>query len=123
MKNKSILNILSLVFSFSTLFCCVLPSLFVLLGAGSVFASLTSSLPVISFLGENKDVVFIVSGIVLLVAGVFRYLSRNASCPVDKKLAYLCTKTKKVSFYLYLFSCFLYLISFFFSYILMYFIM
>ena len=63
---KQILNQLSLFTSLSTLICCAIPSLLVILGFGAVFSSLISFFPQIIWLSENKIIVFIISGFLLL---------------------------------------------------------
>ena len=51
---KHLVAFASLFSSVGTLFCCALPALFVTLGAGASFASLTSAVPQLIWFGENK---------------------------------------------------------------------
>jgi hypothetical protein len=53
-KRLGILNYFSLFSSFSTLFCCALPSVLVLLGMGSTAATLLSAAPWLASLSRHK---------------------------------------------------------------------
>jgi hypothetical protein len=117
MRAHHALNTLALFGSFSTLICCALPALFVTLGAGATLAGLVSNVPQLIWLSEHKIVLFILSGILLALAGIARYATRNAPCPADPALAKSCARTRRLSFYLYGFSLTLYAIGFFFAFI------
>ena len=60
---KHVVAFLSLFTSVGTLFCCALPALFVMLGAGATFAGLTNAFPQLIWLGQNKGAVFILGGL------------------------------------------------------------
>ena len=62
---KHTIAFLSLFTSFGTLFCCALPALFVILGAGATFAGLTDAFPLLIWLGVNKNIVFVFAGFFL----------------------------------------------------------
>lgn len=62
---KHVVAFLSLFTSIGTLFCCALPALFVMLGAGATFAGLTNTFPQLIWIGQNKGIVFILGGIFL----------------------------------------------------------
>ena len=83
-RRLRLIQALSLLFTSGTLVCCVLPATLVLLGAGSVMASLVSAVPSLVLLSANKPIVFGVAGGGLLVAGValWRQATRG-SCPSD----------------------------------------
>ena len=65
---ENIVLFLSLFTSLSTLLCCALPALLVLLGFGAVFAGLTASIPQIIWLAERKGLLFSIGGILLVLA-------------------------------------------------------
>ena len=71
---KTIINkltlFLSLFSSASSLVCCALPALFVGLGAGAVFAGLTSTIPQLIWMAERKVSLFIIGGILLMISKV-----------------------------------------------------
>jgi len=62
---KHVVAFLSLFTSIGTLFCCALPALFVMLGAGATFAGLTNTFPQLIWIGQNKEIVFVLGGILL----------------------------------------------------------
>jgi hypothetical protein len=76
-KLSSIAHTLALFGSFSTLFCCALPALFVTLGAGAVLAGIVSNVPQLIWLSEHKIGLFIFAGIMLFISGLSRYLTRK----------------------------------------------
>lgn len=98
---KKILNhsvsALSLFSSFGTLFCCALPALFVLLGAGAAFAGISASIPQIGFIVEHKTAIFIFAGSMISLNLFLRFRNRHVPCPIDPKLANSCKKLKKIS--------------------------
>lgn len=110
MKNK-IASILSLFGSGATLVCCALPALFVLLGAGAVFAGLVSSIPQITWLSAYKEWVFAFAGLMLLVSGFLELGRGSNTCPPDSGLADACKATKRGSFWIWVVSCVIYLIG------------
>lgn len=107
---------LSLFTSASTLVCCALPSLFVILGAGAVFAGLTSTFPQLIWLSEHKTSLFIVAGILLLLSGYGEHKNRNKSCDYAHKEA--CNQTRSLVTRLWKVSLILYGIGLFFAFIL-----
>lgn len=81
---------LSLLLCSSTTVCCALPALLVLVGAGSVMASLLSWWPGLVLLSEQKPVVFALAALALLVAGVALRQSSRQPCPADPQAAARC---------------------------------
>ena len=80
-----ILSFLNLFTSLSTLFCCALPALFVVLGAGAAFAGLTREVPQLIWIAEHKDAFFIVGGISLTLSVVLPRLAPPAeACEIDE---------------------------------------
>lgn len=107
---------LTLLSSGSTLICCAIPAILVLLGAGSVVAALVGTFPQLVWLSEHKIWLFGFGGLML---GVSRYFSaRNQNlCPIDPGLAEACKKTKRWANVLWWISAVIYSIGFAVSYI------
>ncbi|HEX6495617.1 MAG TPA: hypothetical protein VF018_09050, partial [Acidobacteriaceae bacterium] len=61
-RRAALLNYFSLFGSFSTLICCALPSVLVLLGMGTAVASLLSAAPWLVSLSRHKAWTFSISG-------------------------------------------------------------
>ena len=74
---------LALFGSASTLLCCALPALLISLGAGAVMAGLTSAIPGIMWLSAHKDVLFVLSGLLMTLSSLLWWQQRSAPCPVD----------------------------------------
>ena len=108
---------LSLFTSLGTLLCCALPSLFVALGAGAALAGLISNMPFLIIFSKYKIILFIISGLLILVSGFLIWYSKNAPCPVDPLKARTCNQLRKLSIIIYLFSLIVYFIGFFFAFI------
>lgn len=119
-KKTVILPVLSLFTSAGTLVCCALPALFVSLGAGAVLAGVMADFPQLAFLSKYKIILFIVAGVMLLIAGVFQYRARNFPCPADPAKAKACMRLRRISVWIYAFSVLVYLIGFFFAFIAVY---
>lgn len=96
-RRLRLIQALSLLFTSGTLVCCVLPATLVLLGAGSVMASLVSTVPSLVLLSANKPLVFGVAGGGLLVAGVslWRQASSSSSCPIDPDRRRACLRLQR----------------------------
>lgn len=82
LRGSKLWGYLGLFSSFSTLFCCALPALFVVLGMGSTLAGLIGEFPQLVWFSENKGIVFTVS---LLMLGLSYFSTRMSVCPVDRK--------------------------------------
>ena len=95
---------LSLFTSLGTLLCCALPSLFVAIGAGAVLAGLISNMPFLIVLSKYKIILFIISGLLILISGFLIWYTRNAPCPADPLKAMACNRLRKLSILIYLFS-------------------
>ena len=115
-KNR-ILPTLSLFTSLSTLLCCALPALLVTIGAGAALASIVHVTPWLVYLSKYKVYTFLLSGLMLIIAGFFIYRSRNDPCPIDQEQAIACMRMRKVSLYIYFLSILIFLIGFFFAFI------
>ena len=83
------LGYISLFGSLSTLICCALPSLFVLLGLGATVASVVSSVPWLITFSRHKNWTFAIAGFLILANFVYvfriapRLRTESASCPID----------------------------------------
>lgn len=96
---------LSLLFSSGTLVCCALPALLVLLGAGSVLATLLSWFPALVLFSRHKALVFSLAGLALLLAGLALARSSRRSCPADPRAARRCRRRLEQARILYALSC------------------
>jgi hypothetical protein len=114
---KSVIPTLALFGSISTLLCCALPALLVSLGAGAALISLVSAVPQLIWLSEHKIGLFVFVGVMLMLSGVSRYMTRNAPCPTDAAAAEACQRLRRISFGIFCFSLAMYLVGFFFAFI------
>ena len=111
---KKISLFLSLFLSTSTLLCCALPALFVGLGAGAVFAGLTSAVPQLIWVSEHKVSVFVFAGVLLFLSGYLELRNKNQVCDISQKEA--CTQTRSWSAYVWRVSLVFYGIGLFFAF-------
>lgn len=72
-RRSSMLNYLSLFSSFSTLLCCALPSVLVLLGLGATVASVLSAAPWLVSLSRHKSWTFTMSGVLIALSFIVTY--------------------------------------------------
>ncbi len=107
---------LALFASASTLVCCALPALLITLGAGAVMAGLTANIPGLIWLTAHKKELFIISGIMLLLAALVKWLNRNAPCPIDPKLAKACTFWRRAGTIILSVAAICYLVGGFFAF-------
>jgi hypothetical protein len=73
-RRAALLNYFSLFSSFSTLICCALPSVLVLLGMGTTVASLLSAAPWLVSLSRHKIWTFSIGGVLIAMSFVMTYL-------------------------------------------------
>jgi len=73
-RRAALLNYFSLFSSFSTLICCALPSVLVLLGMGTTVASLLSAAPWLVSFSRHKIWVFSVAGTLIALSFTVTYL-------------------------------------------------
>lgn len=114
---KKLLAFLSLFTSVSTLVCCALPALFVVLGMGAAFAGLVGAVPQIVWLSEHKALLFGMGGIFLALGGLLQWRSRAAACPIDPGLGQACATTRDWSLVTYFVALGFYLIGCFFAFL------
>jgi hypothetical protein len=95
-RRLRLVQLLSLVFTSGTLVCCVLPATLVLLGFGSVMASLVSAVPGLVLISAHKTLVFSLAGAGLLLGGfaLWRQATRG-SCPVDPDRRRACLRLQR----------------------------
>ncbi len=94
----------ALLASSGTLVCCVLPAVMVSVGAGATLAGLVTAVPQLIWLSERKGLVFGVAALALAIAGTLLWRARSAPCPADPALARACTRLRRWSNGLYVFS-------------------
>ncbi|MBT35623.1 MAG: hypothetical protein CMP15_05100 [Rickettsiales bacterium] len=116
-RKDLLLPLTSLFTSLSTLICCALPALLVSIGAGATLAGIISNFPQLIFLSKYKILVFSLAGIFIFISGIFKWINRNAPCPIDPKEAKLCMTLRKISNYIYLASILIFFIGIFFAFI------
>jgi len=85
----------ALLTSLSTLVCCTLPAVMITLGMGAALSSLTSNVPQLIWLSAHKPLVFGGSFILLCLAWLVRYLTRNMPCPADPAMAKSCARLRR----------------------------
>jgi len=73
-RRAALLNYFSLFSSFSTLICCALPSVLVLLGMGTTVASLLSTAPWLVSLSRHKIWTFSIAGTLIASSFVMTYV-------------------------------------------------
>jgi mercuric ion transport protein len=120
-RRAAMLNYLSLFSSFSTLLCCVLPSVLVLLGMGTAVASLLSAAPWLVSLSRHKIWTFSIAGTLITASFVMTYLVaphlRNGdACAADDPTT--CTEVSKLSRILLWGSALVWTAGFFVAYLL-----
>ena len=99
-KRAALLNYFSLFSSLSTLICCALPSVLVLLGMGTAVASMLSAAPWLVSLSRHKLWIFTTAGTLIAAAFVTTYviaprLRDGSSCNADDPTT--CSEVSKVS--------------------------
>ena len=97
-------NFLSLFASSSTLICCALPTIFILIGAGATFANIISIFPFLIIISKYKFAITISSLLILSFAGYINYRTYYLPCPSDPELGRICLKTRKRSRSIYYLS-------------------
>lgn len=112
-----ILEILTILSSFTTLLCCALPTLLVSLGAGAVLASLVTAVPQLVWISEHKIPLFAFAGLMLLLFGISSYRNRKATCPTDPVQAKLCLRLRRLSEQIFYVSLALYFVGFLFAFV------
>jgi hypothetical protein len=99
-RRASLLNYFSLFGSFSTLICCALPSVLVLLGMGTAVASILSAAPWLVSLSRHKVWTFSIAGTLIACSFVMTYviaprLRAGEACEADDPTT--CGEVSRVS--------------------------
>lgn len=120
-SRASLLNYFSLFTSFSTLLCCALPSVLVLLGLGATVASLLSIAPWLVTLSRHKIWTFAISGVLITLSFIVTYaiaprLQTGAACDVNDPTA--CGHASRMSRILLWLSAAIWATGFFVAYLL-----
>lgn len=120
-RRAALLNYFSLFSSFSTLICCALPSVLVLLGMGTTVASLLSAAPWLVSLSRHKIWTFSIAGTLIACSFVMTYviaprLRAGETCLADDPTT--CGEVSKVSRILLWGSAIIYAGGFFVAYLL-----
>ena len=115
--NDKAANFLSLFASSSTLICCALPSLFIVLGAGASFANLIIIFPFLITLSKYKLTISLFAFFSILIGGYINYKTYYLSCPTDPVLGRACMRTRKRSRLIYYISVAIFLFASVFTYI------
>ena len=110
-------NFISLFASSSTLICCALPSVFIVIGAGATFASIISIFPFLVVISKYKVSITLVSLLMLVFAGYINYRTYYLPCPADPELGRICLQTRKRSRSIYYFSVILFTFATIFTYL------
>jgi hypothetical protein len=116
-KTPHISSLLSLFASTSTLICCALPALLVSLGAGAALASLVAVFPQIVWISEHKEMIFLISSVLMVLGGFLQWRNRFAPCPVDPDLRNACLSTRRTSLRIYFVSLVLLFVGGWFAFI------
>ena len=108
--------------SIGTLFCCALPALFVMLGAGATFAALTNAVPGLLWFGEHKAIVFLCGGVFLGLGWLgYRRANRTVICEIEVDGESACDTTHRWVRPLLIVASITYVIGVGFAYVLPYF--
>ena len=108
---------LALFGSASTLVCCALPALLISIGAGAVMAGLTATIPGIMWLSARKDILFVLSGVLMIFSTSLWWRQRHAPCPVDPVKAAACHRLRRINKWLLAVAWVAYACGLFFAYL------
>ena len=120
-RRAALLNYFSLFTSFSTLICCALPSVLVLLGMGTAVASLLSAAPWLVSLSRHKVWTFSIAGTLIAASFAMTYviaphLRVGESCNADDPGT--CGEVSRVSRFVLWISALIWSCGFFVAYLL-----
>lgn len=120
-RRAALLNYFSLFSSFSTLICCALPSILVLLGMGSAVASMLSAAPWLVGFSRHKVWTFSIAGVLIACSFVMTYaiaprLRNGEQCNADDPNT--CGEVSKISRVILWCSALIYAGGFFVAYLL-----
>jgi hypothetical protein len=99
--NKSLFaQIIVLFASTSTLICCALSALLVAIGATGALVSLFSNIPFLITISENKEMVFTISGLLIIIAFWTQRKDEIDSCELDDTLMMSSSSQESISSFL-----------------------
>ena len=116
--NSFKIGIITLLASSSTLICCALPALFILMGAGATLATLVDFFPQLILISKYKVYITVSTAIILMAAGILLRKSPLLPCPTDPVLRETCLIIRKKSKIIYVVSVGIFFFASFFTYIL-----
>ena len=117
LKKNIYINSVTLLFSVGTLVCCVLPFVFVSLGAGATLLGFLTLFPFLVEISNYKLYIFTISGFLIIISILNFFFSRTLPCPLNNKVAESCKKLKKISKVMIIFSLMLFSLGFVFSFV------
>jgi len=79
-------------------------------------AGLIETVPQITWLGKNKNWVFLFAALMIALSGALQWRARTLPCPADPAAAKACTKTRRISWIIWWVSVSAFLIGGFFAY-------
>lgn len=112
------LEVLTLISSFSTLVCCALPAALVSIGAGVALAGIVTAVPQLVWLSEHKIALFGFASLMLVLSGVSTYRGHRAPCPTDPAQANSCMRLRRWSARVFYFAITMFVTGFFFAFLL-----
>ena len=115
--NERAANFFSLFASSSTLICCALPSLFVVLGAGASFASLLTVFPFLIVLSQYKLAISFTAFTTIALAGFAHYKTAHLPCPADPELGRACLQSRRRARLVYYVSVIIFAFATIFTYL------
>lgn len=112
---KDIMSVLALFTSTGTLICCALPAAIAAVAGGAAVASLVSAFPFLITLSRFKLYIFIIAGILLILAGYLIYRpSRQQECAYPDGGCEVASRFSRVTFWV---SVGIFSIGLFFAYL------
>ena len=118
LSRNVVLAVATLLGSAGTLVCCVLPAIFVALGAGAALAGLVAAFPQLVWLSEHKLLVFGIALALLVASGGATWYSRSLPCPPDPAAAAACQRLRRINAVLYAVAWALFAVGFTFAFVL-----
>ena len=122
-RENRLLSYVALFSSLGTLLCCALPSLLVLLGLGATLASFLSAVPWLVTLARRREIVFIVSGVLIGSDFVYVYWlsprlkAQGQACSIEDSTTACDTATRVSRIALWV-AAVIYAVGFFTAYLL-----
>ena len=116
---QNLVSLVALIGTSGTLVCCVIPFMIALIAGGASVANLVSVFPFIITLSQYKIYLFLFSALLIIIAIIIHY--RKPACSITHREKD-CKQISRIGYVLFLSSIIIWLMSFFFSYILPFFL-